>query len=176
MLKTSHLLTLSLVLLPMAVNAESYKCRAPDGKITYAGQMSLTPGVKCELMFVKKPPANLTEPIPAETSPEKPAEDSAIAGKPVEKSAADKELETKRKKIEADEAKKKADKVAEDKLAEQKMKAENCQNAKNNLQTYSYGARIGKINEKGEREFLDDADIKQKAEQAQKDVEKWCSS
>ncbi len=179
MLKTRYLIVLSLATLPMTTIADTYKCRAPDGKITYAGQMSLTPGVKCEQIFVRKPPMTQTTSGSETSTTEKPenAEPQASATTPpVEKSSADKKFEAKRKKADSDEAKKKANDDAERKLAEQKLKEENCQNAKNNVQTYSHGGRISKINEKGEREFLEDNDIKQKLEQSQKDVDKWCGT
>lgn len=164
-------------MLPCGVMGETYKCVLPNGKISYSGQLLQTLGAKCEQMFVKKPPTTTqTEPTPTETTPEKPATPADAAAKPAEKPAADKELEDKRKKADAAEAKKKADKAAEDKLAEQKMKEENCQNAKNNLRTYQIGSRLTKINEKGEKVFLDDAEIKQKMEQAQKDVDQWCGA
>jgi hypothetical protein len=56
------------------------------------------------------------------------------------------------------------------------MKEENCQNAKSSLKTYQAGGRITKFNEKGEKSFLDDAEIKQKTEKAQQDVDKWCGA
>lgn len=166
-----------LVMLPCSVMGETYKCVLPNGKISYSGQLLQTPGAKCEQMFVKKPPTTTqTEPTPIEAATEKPTTPADASAKPAEKPAADKEQDAKRKKIEADEAKKKADKSAEDKLAEQKIKEENCQNAKNNLRTYQIGSRLTKINEKGEKVFLEDTEIKQKMEQAQKDVDQWCGA
>ncbi len=153
-------------------NADAYKCRTPDGKITYAGQMSLTPGVKCEQMFVKKAPITQTE-VPQPSEKPTPTIDPA---KKAELSAADKELETKRKKTETDEAKKKSEKAAADKLAEQKIREDNCQNAKTNLLTYQQGGRITRINENGERVFLEEAEIQQKTEEAQKEIAKWCGT
>lgn len=69
------------------------------------------------------------------------------------------------------ELQKKAD---EQKQAELSIKQENCKSAKSNLATYTNGGRIAKTNEKGEKQFLGDADIRQAKADAQKDVEKYC--
>lgn len=177
-----------LIIIPCAVLAgDSFKCVAPDGKITYSGQNSSIPGMKCEKMFVRKVPTPAdVSPVPR-TSPEVESQNAPAAtdqaAKPVEKSVADKALEAKRKQVGAedakkasDEAKKKAAQDNENKQAEQKMKEENCQNAKNNLRSYTHGGRISRIDEKGEKVYLEEAEIKQKADAAQKDIDKWCSA
>ena len=67
--------------------------------------------------------------------------------------ASEPELEAKRNKAEQDEAaKKKADDA---KLAAQR--AEACTRAQANQRTLDSGVRISRVNDKGEREFLDDA-------------------
>ena len=62
----------------------------------------------------------------------------------------------------------------QEKEAQAKIKAENCRAAKANLASYEQGGRIYKMNEKGEREYLDDAGLKQGAEKARVDVAKNC--
>ena len=62
----------------------------------------------------------------------------------------------------------------QEKEAQAKLKAENCRAAKANLASYEQGGRIYKMNEKGEREYLDDAGLKQGAEKARVDVAKNC--
>ena len=61
-----------------------------------------------------------------------------------------------------------------DKEAQAKLNEENCKSAKSNLASYSQGGRIYKINEKGEREYMDDAGLKAGAEKAQKEVTEYC--
>lgn len=73
----------------------------------------------------------------------------------------DPELEAKRRKAAEDEA-------AKHKAEEEKQKmarAENCQRAKANLRALDDGMRMARINEKGEREILDD---KARAEEAKR--------
>lgn len=181
-------MTFGLILAPsFAMAADSFKCVSPDGKVTYSGQVSLVPGVKCEKMFVRKVPVP-AEAAPApkaatEVSSENVSAAADQAAKPIEKSAAEKVLDAKRKqagaedaKKAAEESKKKAAQENENKLAEQKMKEENCQSAKNNLRSYTHGGRISRIDEKGEKVYLEEAEIKQKADAAQKDIDKWCST
>lgn len=61
-----------------------------------------------------------------------------------------------------------------DKEAQAKLNEENCKSAKSNLASYSQGGRIYKMNEKGEREYMDDAGLKAGAEKAQKEVTEYC--
>lgn len=184
--KYGRLLVLGLAIMPFAAAGETYKCRAPSGKISYSGQMSSERGVKCEPMFVKKPAISQAEmppavdSLPGKAGPSQPGQPPgpADAAKPTapQKTPADMELDAKRKKQAAEEAKKKADKANEDRQAEQKLKDENCKAAKANLQTYQVDGRISKINEKGERVYLDDNEVKQKLDEAKQQVSRWCGS
>jgi hypothetical protein len=68
-------------------------------------------------------------------------------------SGKDKELQEKRKQAaDAEAAKKKA---LEEEIA--RMKAENCARAKRSKATFDSGVRVARMNDKGEREFMDDA-------------------
>ncbi len=177
MSKICCILFLGLATLSFNAMGETYKCRSPDGKVSYAGQISLTPGVKCEQIFVKKqavvvqeaPPAAGPETVPpAETDPRTAPPPEAAVPPPA---ATPQKADTAKKKSE----KATQEKSASDKQAEQKMKEDNCQSAKANLRTYQVGGRISKVNENGEKAYLDDAEIKQKTQDAQKEVDKWCS-
>jgi hypothetical protein len=80
-----------------------------------------------------------------------PASGASDAGAPAPKTV-DSDLDAKRKKTEQDAAdRKKADDA---KLAA--AQAENCARAKAQMRTLDSGMRIARVNEKGEREFLDD--------------------
>ncbi len=178
MSKICCILFLGLATLPFSAMSETYKCRSPDGKISYAGQMSLVPGVKCEQIFVKKqavvvqeapPAAGPDAAPPAEIDPRNPPPPDAAPQQPP---ATPQKADTASKK---NSGKVTPEKSASDKQAEQKMKDENCQSAKANLRTYQAGGRIGKVNEKGEKIFMDDAEVNQKAQEAQALVDKWCN-
>ncbi|MGZ5193844.1 MAG: DUF4124 domain-containing protein [Ramlibacter sp.] len=89
-------------------------------------------------------------------TPAEPAAPAAVA-KPApaapKLSGKDKELEEKKKQAEAAEAEKKKDQ--EEQVA--KERAENCARVKSAKATLDSGIRLARTNEKGEREFLDDA-------------------
>jgi hypothetical protein len=67
--------------------------------------------------------------------------------------ASEPELEAKRKKTEQEAA----DKKKADEAKSAAIKADNCNRAKAQMRTLDSGARLGRTNEKGEREILDDA-------------------
>jgi len=68
-------------------------------------------------------------------------------------SGKDKELEARKKQAEAAEAEKK--KAEEEQLA--KIKADNCERSKRSKAMFDSGARVARMNTKGEREYMDDA-------------------
>lgn len=84
----------------------------------------------------------------------------------------DKELAAAKKKIADAEAKKKKAQEEEDR----KLREKNCAAAKANLIQLKQGGRIYSTNEKGEREYLSDADYDKNVAQAQSDVDQWCGS
>lgn len=83
-----------------------------------------------------------------------PAPETAAAAAPAlpKASGKDKVLDEKKKQMDAAEAEKK--KAQEEKVAA--MRAENCTRAKSAKATYDTGVRISRVNDKGEREILDD--------------------
>lgn len=58
--------------------------------------------------------------------------------------------------------------------AEQKQKQEQCSSAKAKLHSLQQGGRIYRMNEKGEREFLDESAVVEGLEEAQAEVNKYC--
>ena len=86
----------------------------------------------------------------AAAAPAKPAASGASAPKA---SGKDKELEDKKKLAEAADAEKK--KAEQEKVA--KAKADNCDRAKKAKATFDSGVRVQRTNDKGEKEYVDDA-------------------
>ena len=78
------------------------------------------------------------------------AREAAAAPKPP---AVDKELEEKTKKAQAEEKTKQAAEAEKN----AKIKAENCDRARQGKATFDSGIRVAKVNAKGEREIMDDA-------------------
>lgn len=115
------------------------------------------------------PPSNKAQKMNADT----PASNAAPAGESKAapaKSMNDKEVEFRKRRVEAAEAQKKQDKET----AESKQKQENCINARGNLRALQEGGRLVKYDEKGERVYLDDVARQQSQERAQKEVDVWC--
>lgn len=63
----------------------------------------------------------------------------------------------------------------QEKEAEAKRKAENCKAAKANFETYTQGGRIYKMNEKGEREYVNDAGLEEGKAKAQQEINENCN-
>jgi hypothetical protein len=82
----------------------------------------------------------------------------------------DPELEARRKKAEAEQAAK----VKADEARVAAGKAENCSRARNQLNTLGSGVRLAHVNDKGEREFLDDSQRASETKQAQDAVASNC--
>src|SRR5256885_10869641 len=68
----------------------------------------------------------------------------------------------------------KAAKESDQKAAEARIKEENCRNARERVAQYEIGGRQTRINEKGERYYLEDAQIDQEKARARSDVAQSC--
>lgn len=104
--------------------------------------------------------AAVVRPAPAAPANEPAAGEASVAAKPAAPAASaapgagvDKALEEKKKQAEAAEAAKK--KAEEQKIAA--AKADNCKRAMNSKSSLDSGMRMARMNDKGEREVLDDA-------------------
>jgi hypothetical protein len=58
---------------------------------------------------------------------------------------------------------------------EAKVKRENCAQAKEAVRTLEAGGRLARVDEKGERYFLDDAQIAQETARARQAAQQWCN-
>lgn len=151
------LLTLALLLaVPQMANAAIYKWKDKDGVTRYSD----TPpagAVPYESLGSRKPatapPAADT--AETETKPATPAQPENAEAKPKETPEQFKE----KQRVEAQ---------------NKKIREQNCSTARASLQTYTQGGRISRMNEQGEREYLDDAALAKGAEQARKDIAEFC--
>jgi FKBP-type peptidyl-prolyl cis-trans isomerase len=147
--------------------AEIYKWKDKDGKVRYSDtappsnvkqeaisgkKKSATPSGKAPLTPVDS--ATPVAAIPKEIEPPKNAEDAAA--------------ELRRRNAEAEKNNK------QEKAAEAKRKAENCTAARANMETYTQGGRVYKMNEKGEREYLDESGFKAGRDKAQQEINENC--
>ncbi|MCH9799274.1 MAG: DUF4124 domain-containing protein, partial [Betaproteobacteria bacterium] len=63
----------------------------------------------------------------------------------------------------------------EEKAAQAKLKAENCRSAKADYRTFIQGGRIYQMNEKGERQYFDDAALNERKAKAQANMQQYCN-
>lgn len=112
------------------------------------------PGMKAPVAAVAAAPAQA--PVAAASAPK-------ITGK-------DKELEERRKQAEAAEAEKTKARAE----AQAKAQAENCGRARQAKATYDTGLRVARVNAKGEREFLDDAQRQAEVKRLQSVIDRDC--
>lgn len=151
-----------------AGNKELYKCLI-KGKVSYTDQMP-DARLGCEPVFGRKPPTTESTATGQGAENGSPVADSGAAKPEAKTTPADKELEAKRKKLNEADAKK----TEELKQAQQRIRDNNCQSARINMQTLQIG-RVARVDEKGEKYYLDDAQIAKELAQAKKDVDEWCN-
>lgn len=106
-----------------------------------------------------------TTEYPAPQQPE-----STQGAKPGATSAAEETLELRKRQAQTADKQAQAEKAAAD-AAERRT---NCERARNQLAALESGQRIARFNDKGEREFLDDAQRAQETDIARKAADSWC--
>lgn len=144
-MKRAMFLMLALAIAP-AAHAQLYKHVDKNGRVTYSDQPPLDADSKALNL-----PRSVTD-----------------APTPKSYVARDKELDKKRK--ETSEKASKAEEAAQVARANQ----ERCQQARQNFQLYRDGGRIYRTNEKGEREFMSDADIDAARERSRREMDEAC--
>jgi hypothetical protein len=152
-MKSMHLLLLGWALaLPLAANAQ-WQWIDKDGRKVYSDQPPPADVPEKNVLrragrAVAPPAAAAPAPAPEATAPVT----RTAANGAAKQSGVDKELEEKARKAEEAEKAKRA--AEEQKVAQ--AKAENCQRARQGRATLDSGIRVARLNEKGEREIMDD--------------------
>ncbi len=170
-MKYLHLLLVLMMFItaPLLSHAEIYKWKDKDGSIRYTDTPPPS-NVKQEAIGGKKKPATPTgkEPLAPVENVQKtsPIMKDSLPG-PV--NAADEAAAERQRNAEIE----KKNKQEKEKLA--KVREENCKTAKANLENYTQGGRIYKMNEKGEREYLGDEDLATGKAQAQREIDENCN-
>ncbi|MEQ1599694.1 MAG: DUF4124 domain-containing protein [Methylotenera sp.] len=147
-------------------HAEIYKWKDKNGAIRYSDTPPPS-NVKQEAVGSKKATQSTGQPPLAPVESAKPAASKDVTKTPVSNEDA---AATKRQ---ADAEVDKKNKTEKEK--QEAAKAENCKIARGNLENYTQGGRIYKMNEKGEREYVSDAGLAEGKAQAQKDIEENCN-
>ncbi len=167
----------------LPATAEIYKWRDKDGSVRYTdtpppahakqesigGKRVVKATDKAPLSPVETPstkPAAAAQPTEAaKPGAVKPKE--AVAGEMPDSAEAAAEQRRRNAEIEK--------KNKQEKEAQAKLKAENCKTARSNMETYKQGGRVYRTNEKGEREYMGDADLQQGMARAQDEINEYCN-
>lgn len=169
-MKLSALLfMLALIAVSNLSQAEIYKWKDKDGTIRYSDTPPPS-NIKQEAMSGKKKSAAPTGQAPLTPAVGTVTAPVAAIPKDIEppRSAEDAAAELRQRNAEIE----KKNKL--EKEAEAKRKAENCSAAKANMQSYTQGGRVYKMNEKGEREYLDESGFKAGRDKAQQEINENC--
>jgi hypothetical protein len=138
-----------------------YKYVGPDGRVQYSDRPPLS-GQKAEKITGSR--IGSVGPGPtASTAP-----DAAKASAP--KTPAEQEQAFRQRRIEAEEQAKKDEKLAQDNRA----KEDSCAGARRELAGLQSGARSARLNEQGERIFLEDDQIQQEIARIQREIAIGC--
>jgi len=151
----------TLVALPAAAQ-QLYKYVGPDGKVQYSDRPP-PGGQKAE-----KVTGSRLSSVGSGGGAAAASGDAAKSSAP--KTAAEQEQAFRQRKIEADEKARKDEKLAQN----QQQQAEACTNARRDLAGVQSGARVARLNEAGERIFLDDSGVQSEISRLQRDVAANC--
>ena len=147
--------------------AQVYKCIDASGKTTYL-QSPCPSGAKSTAISQTVPPAPPpVEPAAGAGGAEKAGKAAKASGP---KTAAELEQDFRKRKQEQEKAREKE----EQKLAETKAREENCRNSRLHVINLESGARQVRVDEKGNRNVLDEGQVEQEKANARKLVEQWC--
>ncbi len=154
-------LTLAALLFTVTLHGAAqaqWKWRDSQGRVTVSDLPPPRDVAEKDILSRPAPPARRAAPAPV---PAASAASAAASGADSGKARVDPELEARKRKAEQDQLALR--KQEETKLAA--ARAENCERAKVQLRTLESGVRAVRVNEKGEREILDD---KQRADEMQR--------
>ena len=161
----------SLMLLVTHANAEGeiYKWKDANGIVRYS---DTAPADQKNVTMVRKKPVKTVSSASANVGDQAQAATAQPAQTPVETKVAPTpdELAAQRRNLAETEKRNNAEKKSQ---ADQKKL--NCASAQANLRSFKQGGRVFKTNEKGEREYYDDKQIKDNTVKAQKDVNQYCN-
>ena len=153
---------------PILSQAEVYKWKDKDGTIKYSDTPPPS-NIKQEAVKGKRKLGEPTGKAPLAPVENAVATPNIIRERP-EPPISPEESAAKQRRDNAD-----ADKRnKQEKEAQGKLNAENCKAAKSNLESYAQGGRVYKMNEKGEREYMDEEGLKEGEEKARREIAEYC--
>ncbi len=168
---------LLLVLLAMPLHAQMYKWTDANGKVQYTDKPP-PPGAKSET--VKNRSSSVSGPAEAPAAAKgaaakADAKSDAKSGAPAKAAGplttAEQEQAFRKRKLEEEDAQKKA----QEKLAQDKQKQDNCAAATGSVISMEAGGRQARVDAKGERYFLNESQVQAEIAKARQQVSSFCN-
>lgn len=150
-----------------AAHAQVYKCVDKAGKTVYT-QSPCPSNTKSANVRQSVTPSSALPPPAAAAQTDGKADPKAAPAGP--KTTAELEQDFRKRRAEQEEAAKKD----QEKIADAKARDENCRTAKATLVSLESGVRQTRVNDKGERATLDDAQVALETARTRKAVQDWC--
>jgi hypothetical protein len=160
---TLYLIGVVLALCAAGVNAQQYKWKDSRGRTVY-GDVPPAGVNAVPLQSARTAPAASAAPAATEDG----AKAAAKPSKPL--TPAEQEMEFRRRVKEAQEA---AAKQAKEQQAE-RDRQQTCELAREQERTLASGQRISRVDDKGERYYINDAQRAQELSQARRSMSEWC--
>ena len=169
LLPLRHLMPLLLVALLVAPNASAqFKWRDANGRMVYSDQpppTSIPPDA-----VLQAPGLRSAAERPGATG-EAAKASGAAAGSPTATSTADRELEFRKRRIERAETERKS----ADEAAKARQATAACEETRADVRALESGMRMSRVNERGEREFIDDEQRAARLDAARKSSREHCT-
>lgn len=147
------IIALTVMLAPLAVQAQLLKCVGKDGRVEYAAEC---------------PAGSKEQQTGIHNTKQGPTSDSKASP---QKSTAEKEADFRKRQTEQQQAASKKEEDAKDSEA----RKQNCANSRETLAALDTGQRVVRTDPvTGERSYLDDADRAKAAAEAKRSVDSWC--
>jgi hypothetical protein len=162
-----HAVLLTLLIAAPAAHAQVYKCVDKAGKTVYSQSPCPSNTKSANVRQSVTPSSALPPPSSAAKTDGKADSKAAPAGP---KTTAELEQDFRKRRAEQEEAAKKE----QEKMADAKAREENCRNSRSTLASLESGVRQTRVNDKGERVTLEDAQLAQETDRTRKAVQEWC--
>ena len=170
--RTFFLVLAAGALFTMSAAAETYKWTDAEGKVHYSDQPPPSNIKDLNTMTPRKKTSRSAPPPEEEANPAdaKPADAKPKPAPAGPKTAQELDAEFRKRQVETAEKE-----AAQKKLAQEaESKKRNCAQARANVTRLQSGGRVARANDKGEDEYLDDAQIAQELQRAREAQDSWC--
>jgi len=158
---------LAVLIVAPATHAQVHKCVDKAGKTVYS-QSPCPSNTKSATVRQSVPPSSALPPSTAAAQTDGKIDPKAAQAGP--KTTAELEQDFRKRRAEQEEAAKKD----QEKMADAKARDENCRASKATLASLESGVRQTRVNDKGERATLDDAQVALETARTRKAVQDWC--